>query len=231
MNLREFGDWGLKMESVGNPEVNTYVGQCVSLIQQYLYKVFNIPYKPRGNAKDWEYVNIPGFKKISKYEALEKGDILVYGSEYGNGYGHLGLIDYNMNFYDQNGFKKLKVAYSKTPFSGYRCILRADDKSKFENNINNSDLKSINDIANDVIAGEYGNGKERIDKLTNAGYNANEVQKEVNKKINGNVKSVTDIANEVIKGLWGNGQERIDKLSKAGYNANEVQKEVNKIMK
>ena len=230
MNLREFGDWGLSMESVGNPEANTYVGQCVSLIQQYLYKVFNIPYKPRGNAKDWEYVNIPGFKKLSKYAPLEKGDILVYGSDYGNGYGHIALIDCNMNFYDQNGLKKLKVAYSKNPFSGYRCILRADNRSNLEDN-NTENLKSIDEIASDVIAGKYGNGQERIDRLTNEGYNYEEVRQAVNNKLRGNTKSVTDIANEVIKGLWGNGQERIDKLNKAGYNATQIQKEVNRILK
>ena len=230
MNLREFGDWGLKMESVGNPEVNTYVGQCVSLIQQYLYKVFNIPYKPRGNAKDWEYVNIPGFKKLSKYAPLEKGDILVYGNNYGNGYGHIGLIDCNMNFYDQNGIKKLKVAYSKNPFSGYRCILRADNRNNLEEN-KNKNLKSINEVADDVIAGKYGNGQERIDRLTKEGYNALEVQQAVNNKLNTNKKSNIDIANEVIKGLWGNGQERIDRLTKAGYNAALVQREVNKIIK
>ena len=54
MNLAEFGDWGLAEKSVANPGVGTYKGQCVSLIQQYLYRVFGVSYKPRGNAKDWE---------------------------------------------------------------------------------------------------------------------------------------------------------------------------------
>ena len=35
-------------------------------------------------------------------------------------------------------------------------------------------------VAKDVINGKYGNGKERIDKLTKAGYNYEEVQKIVN---------------------------------------------------
>lgn len=35
-------------------------------------------------------------------------------------------------------------------------------------------------VARDVINGKYGNGKERIDKLTKAGYNYKEVQKIVN---------------------------------------------------
>ena len=35
-------------------------------------------------------------------------------------------------------------------------------------------------VAKDVINGKYGNGKERIDKLTKAGYNYKEVQRVVN---------------------------------------------------
>ena len=38
----------------------------------------------------------------------------------------------------------------------------------------------ITQVAKDVIKGKYGNGKERIDKLTKAGYNYEEVQKIVN---------------------------------------------------
>lgn len=38
----------------------------------------------------------------------------------------------------------------------------------------------LTQVARDVINGKYGNGKERIDKLTKAGYNYKEVQKIVN---------------------------------------------------
>ena len=38
----------------------------------------------------------------------------------------------------------------------------------------------LTQVAKDVINGKYGNGKERIDKLTKAGYNYEEVQKIVN---------------------------------------------------
>lgn len=41
-------------------------------------------------------------------------------------------------------------------------------------------LKSLDDIARDVIHGDYGNGQDRVINLTNAGYNYNEVQKRVN---------------------------------------------------
>lgn len=43
-----------------------------------------------------------------------------------------------------------------------------------------SNTKDLTQVAKDVINGKYGNGKERIDKLTKAGYNYKEVQKVVN---------------------------------------------------
>lgn len=46
--------------------------------------------------------------------------------------------------------------------------------------IDYSSTKDLTQVAKDVINGKYGNGKERIDKLTKAGYNYKEVQKIVN---------------------------------------------------
>ena len=85
--------------------------------------------------------------------------------------------------------------------------------------------KSIEEIANEVIQGLWGNGEERKIKLENAGYNYNEVQNLVNQKYS--KKSNEEIANEVIQGLWGNGEERKIKLENAGYNYNEIQNLVN----
>ena len=93
-----------------------------------------------------------------------------------------------------------------------------------------SNKKSIDTIADEVIAGKWGNGNDRKTNLENAGYNYQEVQNKVNEKLGvstSNKKSNETIANEVIKGLWGNGQERKDRLTKAGYNYNAIQKIVN----
>lgn len=124
MNLREFGEWALKQGQVANPEPNyKYAGQCVSLVQQYLYKVFGIPFEAHGNAKDWAN-NVPKeFNKLSSNTELKRGDILVYGSNYGGGYGHIGIVDCNWKFLEQNGDKKLKVSYRDIR-QGYVCVLR-----------------------------------------------------------------------------------------------------------
>ncbi|WP_298731009.1 N-acetylmuramoyl-L-alanine amidase [uncultured Granulicatella sp.] len=96
----------------------------------------------------------------------------------------------------------------------------------------NSDLDSV---AQEVLQGLWGNGQERYDRLTNAGYNAQEVQDRVNSLLSGeynqnNYTNLESVAQEVIQGLWGNGQERFDNLTNAGYDAQAVQNRVNELL-
>ena len=92
--------------------------------------------------------------------------------------------------------------------------------------------KSVAEIAKEVLAGKWGNGDERKNRLTSAGYNYNEVQKKVNELETGTAKkSVAEIAKEVLDGKWGNGDARKSKLTSAGYDYNAVQKEVNRLLK
>ena len=89
--------------------------------------------------------------------------------------------------------------------------------------------KSNAEIANEVIAGKWGNGTERKERLTDAGYNYSEIQEIVNGKLGVKPKkSVDEIAREVIHGDWGNGNERKQRLENAGYNYSEIQARVNK---
>lgn len=91
--------------------------------------------------------------------------------------------------------------------------------------------KSNAEIANEVIAGKWGNGTERKERLTGAGYNYSEIQEIVNGKLGVKPKkSVDEIAREVIHGDWGNGNERKQRLENAGYNYSEIQARVNKLL-
>jgi hypothetical protein len=93
--------------------------------------------------------------------------------------------------------------------------------------------KSVDEIAQEVINGKWGNGDDRKKALTNAGYDYDAVQAKVNSLLSGSsstTKSVTEIAKEVIQGKWGNGTARKEALEKAGYNYSEVQKKVNELM-
>ncbi len=50
--------------------------------------------------------------------------------------------------------------------------------------------KSVEELANEVIAGQWGNGQDRKNRLTAAGYNYDEVQARVNSKLGVNKSSV-----------------------------------------
>ncbi len=101
--------------------------------------------------------------------------------------------------------------------------------------------KSVEELAKEVIRGDWGNGQERKDKLAAAGYDYDTVQAKVNELLNppkpttatplSTGKSVEELAKEVIRGEWGNGQERKDRLAAAGYDYATVQAKVNELLK
>ena len=117
--------------------------------------------------------------------------------------------------------------YSSNPFD--KNIVLLDDE---EDNVSSKNtIKNLNTVANEVIQGLWGNGQERYDSLTNAGYDPQAVQDKVNEILNaGEVADLNTVANEVIQGLWGNGQERYDSLTNAGYDPQAVQDKVNEIL-
>lgn len=101
-----------------------------------------------------------------------------------------------------------------------------------------SNKKSNTEIAKEVIAGKWGNGAERKQRLEAAGYDYAAVQKEVERLLKEKKepakpakKSVDEVAREVIAGKWGNGVTRVRLLTKAGYNYYTVQKKVNELLK
>lgn len=94
---------------------------------------------------------------------------------------------------------------------------------------------SNNTIADQVLAGAWGNNPSRQQRLTAAGYNYAEIQAIVNSKLGGGSsaparKSNEQVANEIIAGVggWGNNPQRADKLRAAGYDPGTVQSIVNK---
>lgn len=91
--------------------------------------------------------------------------------------------------------------------------------------------KSNEQVASEVLAGQWGNGDERRNKLAAAGYNPDVIQSIVNARLGGGgaapKKSNDVVAQEVIAGAWGNGQDRVNALTAAGYDANAVQAIVN----
>jgi len=88
--------------------------------------------------------------------------------------------------------------------------------------------KTVDQIAQEVLDGKWGNGAERKRALEAAGYSYADVQKKVNELLT--KKTNLALAKEVLQGKWGNGNERKCRLTAAGYDYNAVQKEVNKLV-
>lgn len=131
------------------------------------------------------------------------------------------------------GNKSEQVAYRNISVNGryIRGFCLPDYASKAR-----AEKKSVDEIAQEVIAGKWGTGEVRKKRLTDAGYDAAAVQARVNAILGGtttitNKKSVTEIAKEVIAGKWSVGEERKKMLTAAGYDYEEVQKMVNSLLK
>jgi hypothetical protein len=93
-------------------------------------------------------------------------------------------------------------------------------------------LKTVAEVAKDVINGKYGNGAARKKNLEAEGYDYNAVQAEVNRILSPKKKPLSEVAKEVINGKYGNGAERKRRIPlETGYTYAEVQAEVNKILR
>ena len=101
-----------------------------------------------------------------------------------------------------------------------------------ESGTDTGDKKTIDELAQEVIDGKWGDGEDRKTKLEKAGYDYNAVQGRVNEilKEKDNKKSVTEVAKDVINGKYGNGEERKKKLEAEGYDYDQVQAKVNQLL-
>jgi len=60
------------------------------------------------------------------------------------------------------------------------AIIEMYGLTRFDTRTPDKKAKSVEDLAREVIAGKWGNGQERKDRLTAAGYSPTEVQRKVN---------------------------------------------------
>lgn len=84
---------------------------------------------------------------------------------------------------------------------------------------------TVDELAQEVINGKWGNGQARKDALEAAGYDYSAVQARVNVLLADDL--ITELAQSVIRGEYGNGDERKQKL---GDKYEAVQDRVNKIL-
>lgn len=178
-----------------------------------------------GGIMVWQKGTLSGNDGAGHVAIVEKiiDSNTIYTSE--SGYG--GSAFWNSTRRNTNGRWGLGSAYT---FRG--CIVNPAIGKVVAPTPTPSAKKSVDEVAKEVIRGEWGNGDERYKRLTNAGYNYNEVQAKVNELLNSNKPTpaptpsvdILDLVRKTIRGDFGNGEARRKAL---GSNYDEVQRQVN----
>lgn len=189
------------------------------------------------NAQEW-FSNSKGYETG---KTPREGSIIVYGGTgtaghvaYVNGINgnELTLIESNYGSRSTKGLSYRKVVSDNNYFISNTAgnFIGFIYPKKVQENSPGNTLKSIAEIAKEVIAGKWGVYPERKTLLENAGYNYKAVQTMVN-SLTYSQQRYENVAREVIRGIWGNGTERKNRLTKAGYDYNRVQSIVNTLLK
>lgn len=229
----KFSEFINDVKSKGGVDTDRYYGkQCMDLYNYYCNNFLNLQNVGASCAK--EILNnsnlMNNVKRIDNYLEFvpQKGDIAVWT---GNQYGHvaicLGEGDINsFKTIDQNwkGTRQLTEEWHNYTYMAPLVFLRPKNQTNIQD-------KSIDELADEVIALKWGVGQDRKNRLTQAGYDYNAIQQRVNEKLSADTKSIDQLAQEVIAGKWGVGQDRKNRLTQAGYDYNAVQNRVNQILK
>lgn len=178
-----------------------------------------------GGIMVWQKGTLSGNDGAGHVAVVEKiiDSNTIYTSE--SGYG--GSAFWNSTRRNTNGRWGLGSAYT---FRG--CIVNPAIGKVVAPTPTPSAKKSVDEVAKEVIRGEWGNGDERYNRLTNAGYNYKEIQAKVNELLNSNKPTpaptpsvdILDLVRKTIRGDFGNGEARRKAL---GSNYDEVQRQVN----
>lgn len=214
------------------------VHDCVGLIKGYLWSD-SATSAPKYNAS--QDVSASGmYYKCNKKGAIStfdrvKGRLVFKGSSPSN-ITHVGVYIGDDTVVEAKGhaYGVVKSKFSTSNWTYWGQCQWIDDSATEPVKPVEPAKKTVDEIAREVIAGKWGNGVDRKNKLTQAGYSYKEVQNRVNEILKGNTtpkKSVDEIAREVIAGKWKNYPERKKLLEQAGYNYSEVQKRVNELLK
>lgn len=150
----------------------------------------------RSNRWAGVYANLNWFNNYLNKEEIKK--------KYTTWIAHYGV---NENKY--NGQYDVLQYSSSGRLNGYNGTLDLDimyrdliSEIKGINQNNNTSIKKSNDeIATEVINGLWGNGEDRKNKLTQSGYNYNDIQSIVNSKLKNNFISYTVKSGDTLSGI------------------------------
>ena len=168
--------------------------ECLELIQEYKDKI-NL-----GVYFDWEYDSA---RVAKKYTTITKDLVTNMNIAFCNAISSTGLIagyylneDYKKHWIDVNRLSKYRQWYARysskaTPTGAY--LFQYTSKGLVAGIEGNVDLnrllapKTNYEVAMEVLAGQWGNGATRKNRLESAGYNYREVQNLVNDLIRGQI--------------------------------------------
>lgn len=150
----------------------------------------------------------------SRYAHLKSGILVKKGQEVDENT-QLGVIGDSGNAYGRHLHFEVATGYSSTTRVDPTPYLT---KAIYEEPAQPAQSsKSIDELAQEVIAGKWGNGQERKDKLTAAGYDYSAVQNKVNELLGG----ITSNSNELKVGdkvkIVGTGNGASDGSSNTAY--------------
>lgn len=118
-----------------------------------------------------------GYNEISKPSSFAKGDITVTENNSAHPHGHIAMWSgYNwISDFVQNS--EYVYASNQPPVHYYRY----GNKTPSQPSTGGCNGKTVTQVAQEVIAGLWGNGDERKNRLTAAGCNYSTIQAEVNR--------------------------------------------------
>lgn len=195
---------------------------CTKLVEAFCGELEKAGYYAGVYCSTYWYTNFVDEKVREKYPAwiADYRDKCYYTGTYGiwqYGVGKVEGVEYDCSL--DVGYVDYSIYIKEHGLNGYpKEPADPDDK------------KTIEELAREVINGDWGNGQERYDRLTAAGYDYYAVQKRVNEILYPPKKPLDEIAEEVIRGDWGNGEERYRKLTDAGYDYYQVMRRVNEML-
>jgi len=134
MSLEEFKNWAVSQGSVAKFTDGNYIGECVSLVNQYLGRVYGIRAGAWGHAKDWA-TSASVAQHFDKVSSPQAGDIGVGPGTIINPYGHIWIYLDPVTALEQNGRVARRVSIN-APIQKPIAILRRKGTPQGDNMAN-----------------------------------------------------------------------------------------------
>lgn len=149
MSLEEFKNWAVSQGSVAKFTDGNYLGECVSLVNQYLGRVYGIRAGAWGHAKDWATsANVA--QHFDRVGSPQAGDIGVSGATSTNPYGHIWIYLSPTQVLEQNGRVARRVSINAS-IQKPIAILRRKGTPQGDNMAEKTNLDTSKILTNGVL--------------------------------------------------------------------------------